>query len=272
MTPEDERLLDRYVRAPDALPADRREAAEALLAEDPAASAYADFVAAFSDRRADEADRARSARVDDFVDGLFSQAPATVIPLRPFHGGAPQGPTVLAADTAPDAGDTRFSVLSTLAAEDPDVLVRVLGDHERGEGRLYVLSKVPAHQSHVVVSFPELELNLLTGDHGRRVFDLPDHVDAEAWASASASVHRPVATARLASGEATTLDDRSGGAVHCARTDSMLTVTLAAHATASSMQVSVTAADGPSRLVSVSADAPAEVDVSDGPLELRLYA
>ena len=161
MDAEAERLIEKYLRRPEALAKRERQRVDRLLAHDAAAEAFAEFLRTFYQRLGKETDRGRSSQVEEFVEGLFEDTRDSVVQLRPFRPrGKPQS-TVLAAATQPASGDRRFLVLTTLEGEQEEVLVRVIGDHKTGQGRVYVLTDPLAGQGHLIVSFPD------TGGSGR---------------------------------------------------------------------------------------------------------
>jgi hypothetical protein len=222
MSPDDEPRIERYVRRPGTMGAEERRAVERLIEDDPGAAAYAEFLRSFYERLDADAGRAPD-RVETFVDDLFGGNP--VISVQPFRPSREARPTVLAAETAASSEERRFSVLATLAAEADQVLVRVVADREAEQGRLYVLAEPPARRAHVVVSFPDLGLDLVTDEEGRLEFGLPANVTAEQWADARAVVRCPVATGELAPSSSATLSLPSGGTVRCRRDTGTLSAT-----------------------------------------------
>lgn len=276
MTPDDERLIETYLRRPDTLSASQCRAVEERMGRDRAASAYAAFLVSFYDLLDDESRRAPAAPVEAFVDNLFGgdSLPA-VVPVRPFQVQQSSRPTVLAAATAQATDDRRYSVLTTLAAADEDVLVRVIGDREAGRARLYVLSDPPEGQSHVVVSFPDLGLDLVTDAEGRLTFDLPRGVGPTEWNDASAVVRRPVATGRLMPESTRYLDGNQGTHLRCTWEDETLTVSQEDAATGSALSLLTTepANEPTSRTLHRLDEDPSVHHVSrtEGGLVLRVY-
>lgn len=215
MTPDDEQLIERFLRRPDGLSDEDRRAVERMLDRDEAAQAYAASLSAFYEFLDEEREREPAPQVSAFVEDLFSASPPSVVPVRPFRPKRSSRPTVLAAATAASADERRFSVLTTLAADDEDLLVRIVGDREAEQGRLYVLSDASERQAHTVVSFPGLGLDLVTGENGQLAFDLPPEIDPDEWEKATAVVRRPLDTKTIASGETVTLDGPSVVPVRC---------------------------------------------------------
>jgi len=300
--PREEQLIERIVHRPDSLSGEEREEAERLLGDDPGAALYAKFLQGFYDQLDEERERPLDDHIGAFVDDLFGAGlgsgpieEPTAIPVEPYDAGAPARPTALAAATAPASHDTdeqdhapRFSVLATLASADEQVLVRVVGDRHTGHGRLYVIADSKGQQAHVVVSFPELDLNLATDEDGRATFSLPTNgepsqsaSDASAlpWAETSATVHHPVAVRRLPpDSEALLVPDSSTAAAPkshrllCRYEHGILTAMPADEEAPRPAFLSVTEPEQPPVLLSLRDDVPVRRTVSaGGPLTLRLY-
>jgi hypothetical protein len=110
-----------------------------------------------------------------------------------------------------------------------------------------VLSEEAERQAHVVVSFPELGLDLVADEEGQATFDLsrgpPSEGDVpagaraepyrDAWAGVSAVVRRPLASRRLPPGRETVLtvpiragEERPENRVLCRHEGGTLTVTV----------------------------------------------
>jgi len=249
MDAEAERLIEKYLRRPEALAKRERQRVDQLLAHDAAAEAYAEFLRTFYQRLGEETDRGRSSQVEEFVEALFEDTRDSVVQLRPFRPrGKPQS-TVLAAATQPASGDRRFSVLTTLEGEQEEVLVRVIGDHKTGQGRVYVLTDPLAGQGHIIVSFPDLGLDLVTDEDGRRTFELPPEVSSEEWKEAVAVVRRPVATRRLAPECTVTFDGASGAPVECRHEEGTLVVTVQTEGAGVPSLLTVEAADTDGRIL-----------------------
>lgn len=273
MDVEAERLIARYLRHPETLGEAARRRAEHLLARDAGAERYADFLRTFYRVLADEAERERSARVEQFVDDLFGASSTSTVEVRPFRPPSGPRPTVLAAATRTDSDDRRFSVLTTLAAEQEEVLVRVLGDHETGEGRVYVLTGASAGPAHAIVSFPELGMDLVTDADGRQTFALPSAVDRGDWEDAVAVVRQPVASRLLAPGSTVELGGPSGATATCRFEDGALIVRLRTENEGVTALLTGEPAEGDGRLLLRLCDeGPERRSVSvDDPLRLRLY-
>lgn len=251
MTPEEEHIIERYVRDPGPQAARERRAAERLIEEDPGTAAYAEFLSGFYDWLGREEARPTSSAVEAFVDELFEKSPETAVPVRPYRPPGKNRPTVLAAESAPSARDSgqapgetssgekppeeqpRFSVLTVLADDQEETVVRVLEDRTEIQGRLYVLTERREHQAHVVVSFPKLGLNLATDEDGCRTFDLPSQISPDRWASAQGMVRRPVDSAEVAAGSQATISLAEGEVLRAQREAEALALSLDADREAS---------------------------------------
>jgi hypothetical protein len=267
MSPEDEPRIERYVRRPGTMGAEERRAVERLIEDDPGAAAYAEFLRGFYERL--DAGRAPD-RVETFVDDLFGGNP--VISVQPFRPSLEARPTVLAAETAASSEERRFSVLATLAAEADQVLVRVVADREAEQGRLYALAEPPARRAHVVVSFPDLGLDLVTDEEGRRAFDLPSEIEADQWCEARALVRQPVATGRVDPASTVTLDLPSGGPLHCRRKGGTLTAWLEGEEATGPSLMTVTRPEAAPHLLRLQGSSPRQCTVDgEASLTLRLY-
>ena len=82
-------------------------------------------------------------------------------------------------------GDKEFTPhvlnLTTLCSENPEIILRVMRDFERGEDYVQVITDDPALSSHVMVQIPELQREFITDDNGRAdlgvgVVDKPDQL------------------------------------------------------------------------------------------------
>jgi len=132
MTAEDERLIETYVRRPSALDAAPRRRVQALVADDAEAAAWANVLRLTYDVFDAQSQNVPSV-VDRFVGTLFD--PPKRVPLTPMDQAQP---TVLSADTG-QAGP--FESLAVLSSRENGVLVRILRDKKRNEGRVYVLAR-----------------------------------------------------------------------------------------------------------------------------------
>lgn len=191
----DEQLIERYVRRGSSLSVRERQAAEALLARSPAAREIAGLFSAFYEALAGlEAEQAPA--VAAFLDRLFP--PARIIVLHPYQAlgeSETSEGTVLAAKTS---GSPRgFETLATLASPEDHVLVRLLWNHAAHQGRLYAMAGEPEKRAHALVTFPDLDLHLVTDEHGRADVALtPEQVQAD-WVSARATLRLPLAVCSL---------------------------------------------------------------------------
>ena len=307
MDRSEEQLIKRFVRRPERLSVDEQEEAERLLGANRDAALYAKFLQGFYGQRDEDRERPLDPHIGDVVDPLFGAGFDTnpvgrpsVIPVESYEPDAPARPTVLAAETdgpsphhqdpadAPDASDPpRFSVLTVLASADEQMLVRVVGDQESGRGHLSVMAESEAEQAHVVVSFPKLDLDLVTDAEGRATFSLPPNgnpEDAEpeaashTWGQTAAVVRRPVATRRLADVEETVIPARSSSgpaetsSLFCRREGKTLTVTPDDVASPPPPFLSVTTSGHTPLLLSLRSGSPVQQAVPTGdPLTLHLY-
>lgn len=229
MPPFDESLIERYVRQPGALSAQERRVAVEVLETHPAARALADTLQTFY-REFDALEETDAPRVERFMEGLFPEP--RVIPLRPFrsepHDAGSSHKALLAA-MSPSAQE-RFETVATLASEAHGVLVRLLCDRSSNTYRLYTLAENEERRAHVVISFPELALNLVTDEQGRVDFSL--NAEAVDWTSIRAVLRLPVATwevsPRQLEGGAHTDQIASGYEGTCTLDDDRLSVTVAA--------------------------------------------
>jgi hypothetical protein len=305
VTPREEKLIEQLVHRPGSLSDSERAKAERLLEDDPGAALYATFLQEFYDRLDEERERSVDPHIEAFVDDLFGAGRGTgpvegptSIPVEPYNPGAPARPTVLAAATRAPSSPTddaesgtdapRFSVLTTLASADEQVLVRVVADRHTDRGRLYVMADPKARQAHVVVSFPELGLNLATNEDGRATFSLPTNgtpspsaPDASSgpWTETSAMVRRPVAVRQLPSDseailapDSSTSDASESTRLLCRYEDNTLTATPADEDASQPTFLSVTEPEQPPALLSLRSAPPIRRAVpTGGPLTLRLY-
>jgi len=171
MTAEDDILIETYVHRPDALSLDDRRRAEALIEDDAEAKTWATQLRAMYEAfyaMPDETPRV----VDRFVDQLFG-AP-TVVSLTP----APRAqPTVFSADTGTAA---RFEPLAVLSSKENGVMVRILHDTQRHEGRVYVLARDDEAYRHALFESGDETLQVPLREDGVGRFSNPRQVEADA--------------------------------------------------------------------------------------------
>lgn len=276
MTSDDERRIEQYLRCPNLLSAAERERVETIVDQDRAARAYLDTLDTFYGLLDEEERRDTAPQVEDFVDELFAEeTPPAVVQVHPFQSDRSSPSTVMAAATSTSAPSRRFSVLATLAAAEEDVLVRVIGDAEEGQGRLYVLSDRDEQCAHAVVSFPDFGLDLVTDENGRLTFDLPADVEPEEWEQASAVVRRPLVAERLGVGTAKGIGGASGAALQCRWDDGTLSVTTPsgeADTLPSLMTVELVEEGAERRLLRLASGETIQHDLPmDGDVRIRLY-
>ncbi len=275
MDPGDERHIERFIRNPDSLSNDQRRAVERLIEKDPGARTYAEFLEDFYGRLDDEPLTPSGGHVDEFVGGLFQEE--AVVSLRPFQPPRGARPTVLAADTdsthtdAP-TGERRFTVLTTLSAEEENLLVRVMKDRDTGRGRLYVLADSSERRAHVVVSFPDLGFDLIADEEGRTTFAIPPGISLKQWAEAHAVVRHPVAARAVGPGEEVAVHLPDGGTLLGEREGRALTVAVEPHGGNVPAYLTVVPRDDSARLFRLSTSPPLECNTSpEAPLMLRVY-
>lgn len=193
MDPAEETLIETYVWRPDALSDAEQDRAQALVRRDPEAREWAEALQAFYDVLSNDqtaaTDPASSSTpasrstedlhdppvVDAFVDDLFAAPDA--IPLRPKP--APETRTVLAAD----GGEDRFRLLTCLASAEAGVLVRVLLDTERGEGRFYALARDASVTAHALLDLPGAPVPIPLQADGTAVCPVEEGLPEEAPAA-----------------------------------------------------------------------------------------
>jgi len=105
-----------------------------------------------------------------------------VVVLRPFSGEAEAAPIHLAADRPGESGP-RFENLATFFSEQPEVVLRIMRDNERDQDYLQLVSEDTNLISQVLVEMPDLELSVITDEHGRGVFEkrFPDDARELPW-------------------------------------------------------------------------------------------
>ena len=279
MDPSDERHIERFIRNPGDLSTGKRRDVRHLIEVDPGARAYAKFLRGFHERLKEEPSTSLEERIDAFVEELFEggepfegTSEDTVVSLQPFRKRSEAGPTVLAAETDAPESECRFSVLTTLAAESEEVLVRIVEDRDAGKGRLYVLDESPERQAHVIVSFSGLGLNLVTDEEGRLVFDLPVDIGADQWVEARAVVRRPVSTQPVLPDGMETISLPSGEVVRARRKDDLLTVALEDGGPGRPTFVTAKSPSGPALLFRLDTSVEQDRDVSpEAPVTVRVY-
>ncbi|PEN11172.1 hypothetical protein CRI94_16410 [Longibacter salinarum] len=176
MTDEDETLIETYVRRPDALDPTIRQRVEKLVAEDAEASAWARILQSTYEAF-DTMSGGMPDVVDRFVDSLFN--PPTVLPLTPVDRSRP---TVLSADSG-QAGP--FESIAVLSSKANGVMVRILRDRERDEGRVYVLARDADVYGHALFESGDkrLQVPLPKDGFGRfdNVSEVPEETLQQGW-------------------------------------------------------------------------------------------
>ena len=103
----------------------------------------------------------------------------SLIDLKPLiSGGGERSVSYLAAD---GSSDDRSGVrnLATLCSENPEVVLRVMRDPDRGGDYLQLLAEDDRLAAHVMVQLPELDREFITDAEGRADLDLTEVGDLE---------------------------------------------------------------------------------------------
>lgn len=194
----DERLIERWIRAPGRLLPDERRRVEALVEASPAAAALAEELRAFYDDF-DALGDAVPVQVDAFVDALFPQV--NVVSLHPYRpptrksvGEEDQTPVLAAATSSQHV----YERLATLTSPDGDALVRLLAEQGTERCRLYVVTDRPERRAHVLVSLPDVPVYLPADENGRLTFTLGVEQQALPWRSVRGALHWPLVSRPLA--------------------------------------------------------------------------
>lgn len=109
----------------------------------------------------------------------FSSQP---IPLTPFQRESAAAPVHLAADgTAKNR--LRYENLATFCSEDPEIVLRVMRDNRQQRDYLQLVSDDTSLISNVLVEVPDLDLSVITDEHGRGDFEqrYPDRAASLNW-------------------------------------------------------------------------------------------
>ena len=180
-----EYLIEQWVRNPDALSPEQRQAVKGRLATNAEARAAAQFWRLFFSS-SEALQSTVSTRVQRFVDTLFT--PPARLPLAPLAEEVAEGAVLHARTAALPRG--RFRCIATLAHEGHHLVLRLLHDAEApGPAyRLYVLADDPSLTTHALVGLPALDRTVQTDANGRAVFGLASPPPAEALTEAT--VHR----------------------------------------------------------------------------------
>lgn len=113
---------------------------------------------------------------------LLTQAMSgRIIDLRPL-GEQNWEKLYMAADGEPDHKPGIIN-LGTLYSEDPELVLRVMRDSEKGYDYLQLIADDPLIASHVMVRIPEIEKEFLTDDNGRAILDetLAENIAQMKW-------------------------------------------------------------------------------------------
>ena len=172
MTVEDELLIETYVHRPGALTAAERRRAEALMEENEEARAWAAVLRPMYAELEKGKRESLSQAVDDFVRGLF-EPPLVLAVTQAGHA----QPTILAADAGPTA---RFESMAVLSSTANGVLVRILHDTQRDEGRVYVLAENEKAYRHALFESADEEIHVPLRKNGTGRFSEASRVAADA--------------------------------------------------------------------------------------------
>lgn len=120
------------------------------------------------DKAADEElpQRALALAEQLYQDGLKGK----IIPLTPLGTEEKATALLLAADGKQEFRP-RVKNLTTLCSENPDIVLRVMRDTDKGEDYLHLISDDPALSSNVMVQIPELNREFITDNHGRAILE-----------------------------------------------------------------------------------------------------
>ena len=242
-----EYLIEQWVRNPEALSPEQRQAVRDGLAGSAEAQAAVQFWQSFFSS-SEVLQKTVSARVQRFVDTLFT--PPAHLTLTPLAAEVAEA-AVLHAQTTTDAGG-RFRCLATLVHEGQSMVVRLLHDAEAPEAayRLYVLADDPSLTAHALVHLPALDRTVQTDASGRAVFGLASPPPAEALTEATA--HCLLGTIPANAGhEAGTHTLGAGATVRLSPTEGQLVVQVRTEAKAVTIDRVVVGPDDPPHMVSL---------------------
>jgi hypothetical protein len=65
----------------------------------------------------------------------------------------------------------RVENITTLCSENPEIVLRIMRDFDRGHDYLQLISDDPALSSHIMVQIPQLQKEFITDENGRAVID-----------------------------------------------------------------------------------------------------
>jgi len=112
-------------------------------------------------------------KLRQLADNLFDDAlRSTIIDLKPLTTGTAETPaSYLAADGEPHRRSGVHSV-ATFCSENPEVVLRVMRDPQKGNDYLQLLAEDSRLAAHVMVQVPELGKEIITDAEGRAAVDL----------------------------------------------------------------------------------------------------
>jgi hypothetical protein len=77
----------------------------------------------------------------------------------------------------------RVENITTLCSENPEIVLRIMRDFDKGHDYLQLISDDPALSSHIIVQIPQLQKEFITDENGRAVIDAAvlDKPDQLSW-------------------------------------------------------------------------------------------
>lgn len=194
--PFDEHAVERYVRYPESLGPEERRAVERSLATNPGARVVEALYREYYDIL-EEIRREERPRIESFIASLFPTR--SVVPLFPLDSTTSRSGrslSTLIPSNRRNGSLSLFRPVLVLASRDADLLVSILQDHEEPSSlKLYVLATDERRRAHVLITFPDVESQVVTDPSGAANFCLPaDAPDAKSLKTAV--LHFPVAEIR----------------------------------------------------------------------------
>lgn len=117
------------------------------------------------------------------ADKIFnSNAIASIIPLTPFEQTSSETAYHLAAD-GPPAKSPPLRAIATLFSEQPELVLKVMRHEPENRDTLHLISDDPSISAGVMISIPEIDLDVVTDENGEAVLDttVPDSVAKMNW-------------------------------------------------------------------------------------------
>jgi Fe-S oxidoreductase len=144
---------------------------------------FCDSYRLFVDSVSTAAGEAIPTKAIQLADRLYKDALAgKIISLEPLLSEVSAPPFRLAAD-----GEEEFvphvQNLTTLCSENPEIILRVMRDLDKGQDYLQLISDDPALSTRVMVQIPELKWEFITDDNGQATLEssLPDTPEKLSW-------------------------------------------------------------------------------------------